>query len=120
MIRSFDHFLGIPAVVSTTGVMLLPMRGLRARILEAKQAEIAHVDAAIQGDPSGLAGSSIRTRADGLSLADLLAYREFVRSVSEWPFDAPMRARYLLYVAIPLGSWLGGAFVERMLDVALN
>ena len=27
-----------------------------------------------------------------------------------------MRARFLLYLVIPLGSWLGGALVDRLLD----
>lgn len=38
----------------------------------------------------------------------------------EWPFDAPTLARFLLYVAIPLGSWIGGALVERLLGAALD
>jgi len=36
------------------------------------------------------------------------------------PFDAAMRARFLLYAAIPLGSWLGGALVERLLGSVLG
>jgi hypothetical protein len=28
--------------------------------------------------------------------------------------------RFLLYLAIPLGSWLGGALVERLLDALLS
>jgi hypothetical protein len=40
--------------------------------------------------------------------------------VREWPFDAPTLARFLLYVAIPLGSWIGGAPVERLLGAALD
>ena len=42
------------------------------------------------------------------------------RSVREWPFDAPSMLRFALYLAIPLGSWLGGAFVERLLGAALD
>jgi hypothetical protein len=40
--------------------------------------------------------------------------------VREWPFDAPTLARFLLYVAIPLGSWIGGALAERLLGAALD
>jgi hypothetical protein len=40
--------------------------------------------------------------------------------VPEWLLDTPMRARFFLYVAIPLGSWLGGALVERLLDTFLS
>jgi hypothetical protein len=40
--------------------------------------------------------------------------------VREWPFDAPTLTRFFLYVAIPLGSWVGGALVERLLGAALD
>jgi hypothetical protein len=56
----------------------------------------------------------------GLGLSDLLAYRSLLESVREWPFDAPTMLRFALYLAIPLGSWLGGAFVERLLGAALD
>jgi hypothetical protein len=50
----------------------------------------------------------------------LLAYMNQIESVREWPFDAPTLTRFFLYVAIPLGSWVGGALVERLLGVALD
>ena len=43
-----------------------------------------------------------------------------IKSVREWPFDAPTLTRFFLYVAIPLGSWIGGALVERLLGAALD
>jgi hypothetical protein len=36
--------------------------------------------------------------------------------VRERPIDAPTLRRFALYLAIPLGSWFGGALVERMVD----
>ena len=56
----------------------------------------------------------------GRSLADLLAWRAYVASVPEWPFDAPTRLRFALYLVIPLGSWLGGALVEKLVDRLLG
>ena len=50
-----------------------------------------------------------------LRLGALAAYRQSVESVREWPFDTPTLLRFLLYLALPLGSWLGGAIVERAL-----
>lgn len=52
--------------------------------------------------------------------ADLLAYRAYVESIREWPFDAPTLLRFALFVAIPVGSWLGGALVERWLTTLLD
>ncbi len=112
--------LGSVAVAWTTTALLVPMRGIHQRIREAKRAELARVHAAIEGDPAALETSAIARRAGDASLRDLLAYRDFVQSVPEWPFTAPLRLRFLLYAAIPLGSWLGGALVERALDAAMR
>ena len=56
----------------------------------------------------------------GGQLPGLLAYVNQIESVREWPFDAPTLTRFFLYVAIPLGSWVGGALVERLLGAALD
>ena len=96
------------------------MRGIHLRILQAKQAELERVNAAIRGDSKALTESLIGGRPGSLGLADLLAYRRFIESVREWPFDSPTILRFALYLAIPVGSWLGGAFVERLLAVALD
>ena len=112
--------LGSVAVAWTTTALLVPMRGIHLRIREAKRAELARVHAAIEGDLAALEASAIARRGGDASLRDLLAYRDFVQSVPEWPLTAPLRLRFLLYAAIPLGSWLGGALVERALDAALS
>jgi hypothetical protein len=88
--------------------LLLPLRGVRDAIAAAKAAEL---DAA---------RDALRAARDGApsapSLADVLAWRSYVASVPEWPFDAPTLLRFALYLAIPLGSWLGGALVEHVVD----
>lgn len=112
--------LGILSLASGTFQLLLPLRGVRDRIQREKAQELDRLNAAIRGDTSALRDSPIAGRAASAGLADLLAYREFVRSVPEWPFDARARTRFALYVALPLGSWLGGALVERMLGAVLG
>jgi hypothetical protein len=92
--------------------------GVRDRIGRAKQEELAKVNGAIRGEPGALAGSALAGR-EAADLAGLLAYRQFVASVSELP-GGGTRGRLLLYVAIPVGSWLGGALVERILAVFLG
>ena len=37
-------------------------------------------------------------------------------SVSEWPFDAGSYGRVALYIVLGLGSWVGAALVERLLE----
>jgi hypothetical protein len=113
--------LGGTACVWTLAAVLLPMRGIHARIRRAKADELARVNAAIRGDASALAETAIAGRAhSGVGLADLIAYRRLVEEVPEWPLGRPLRARLVLYVALPLGSWLGGALVERLLDATLG
>ena len=108
------------ALVGGTAALILPVRGIHLRLRQAKQAELERVHAAIRGDPGALSGSLISGHGTSLGLSDLLAYRKFLESVREWPFDAPSMLRFALYLAIPLGSWLGGAFVERLLGAALD
>jgi hypothetical protein len=108
------------ALVGGTAGLILPVRGIHRRLRQTKQAELQRVHAAIRGDLEPLSESCIAGRASTATLSDLLAYREYVESVREWPFDSPTLLRFSLYLAIPLGSWLGGAFVERLLGVALD
>jgi hypothetical protein len=62
-----------------------------------------------------LAGHSV----DGSpALADLIAFHGFVERVREWPLGAPTLVRGALIAALALGSWLGGALVERLLESA--
>ena len=107
--------LGIAAIT-----LVAPVRSTASAIRSAKQAELERIDAAIRGDRSGLADSRIADRAAELSLADLIAYRGLVDSISEWPFDAPTLTRFALYLLIPLVSWVGGALVERGLSLFLD
>ena len=53
-------------------------------------------------------------------LGNLIQYQTFVKSVREWPFDLGTLGRFLLYAVIGVGSWLGAATVERLLDLLLG
>lgn len=98
----------------------LPALGANRRIRSEKQQELERVNRAIRGEAGALRGSLIETGSRELDLADLLAYREVIGGVSEWPIDAPMRLRILLYSAIPVVSWLGGVIVEWFLQRTLG
>jgi hypothetical protein len=100
--------------------LVLPVRGVHRRIRAEKEAELDRVRAAIRGDRSGLVESRIASQAEALSLADLVAYEARIEKVREWPFDASTLIRFALYLMIPLGSWSGGALVERLIDGLLE
>ncbi len=94
--------------------LLIPLRGVQLAIARGKAREFARVNDQIR---MALAASGSPSHP---SLADWIAYRGLIESVREWPIDAPTLRRLALYLAIPLGSWFGGALVERMVDTLLD
>jgi hypothetical protein len=116
---------GLVPVVAINGVLvalvavvalLLPLVGARRAIQAAKRAELDWCEAALRASRDALARGTTPVRP----LAELLAWRSFVLAVHEWPLDAPTLRRFFLYLAIPIGSWLGGALVDRALDTVLH
>jgi hypothetical protein len=99
---------------------LLPVRGLRRQIRARKAEKLAQLRGEIRHNEELMAGSGNESAEAGAKMPGLLAYMEKIESVREWPFDAPTLTRFFLYVAIPLGSWVGGALVERLLGAALD
>jgi hypothetical protein len=98
--------------------LLVPVRGAHAVIREAKRAELAWCNRAIRRRRDALrAGSGA---SDAAPLVELVGYRNLVDSVREWPVDASTLTRFALYLAIPVGSWLGGALVERLVNALLD
>jgi hypothetical protein len=96
--------------------LLLPLRGVRARIRETKQAELAWCRERLRRARAELAAGAARTD----DLQELLAWESRAMAVSEWPLDASTFTRFSLYLLIPLGSWAGGALVERVIDAVLD
>ena len=105
--------LGVFAVTA----FVMPLLGARRRVRALKRAELAMVRAALREVRAvALEG----TTSGGGRLADLLAYEARLHAVAEWPIDASTLARLGLYLLFGLGSWVGAAVVERMLDTALG
>lgn len=115
-------FAGIVAFAMFS--FLLPVHGIHRRIREEKRRQLALLRAALRAErerlqvvrepPTGHAG-----RGSG-HLADLLAWEARVAAAREWPLDTSTLLRFALLLLLPLGSWLGSAFVERALDAALG
>jgi hypothetical protein len=112
--------LTLICVTIGTIALFLPSTGARRRLRAAKREEIARVHRAIRGDADALQASVIGGRRSEPSIADLLAYERFLQSISSWPFDQATWLRFGLVLALPLGSWLGGAVVERLLSSLLD
>lgn len=96
--------------------LVLPVRGVHREIVRAKTRDLERLTAEIAKERHGL----LEAGDASPRLVSLLALKTHLEAVREWPFDLPTVARFALYVAIGLGSWLGAAIVERVLDVLLG
>jgi len=76
--------------------------------LETLRVEVAAARAVFTHDRSAEASSH---------LTALLTLAARIENVREWPLDLSTIVRFAFYLALPLGSWLGGALVERGLDL---
>ncbi len=97
--------------------LLLPLRGIRARIVEAKRRELAWCHDRMRARRAQLTAGE-GTGSTGLD--ELVAWEARILAVREWPLDASTFTRFVLYLLLPLGSWAGGALVERGIDALLD
>ncbi len=96
--------------------MILPLRGIRRKIKVAKNQELNWCSQSLK-----VARDELKSGAgQQQSISEIMAYRTMIENIRNWPFDNPTLVRFALYIMIPVGSWLGGAFVERGLDLFLS
>ena len=95
-----------------------PARPIRDRVRREKQLELAALRERIAAAKENALG-----RASGgpgpAELPGLLAYETRLEAVPEWPFDTGTQLRFAGVVVLVVGSWLGGALVERALVFVL-
>lgn len=93
--------------------------GARASVHTAKADRLRAIDALIRDEGE----RALRSGSDGAAdarLANLVAYRGYVAGVAEWPLAAQSLVRFALLALLGIGSWLGGAVVDRIVDAALG
>ena len=101
----------------TVVVFTLPVRGIHERICIEKQAQLEKIRAEIRDEQGQLVDRRNASAGDRLSaLLDLETRLERVRA---WPYDASIWLKFGLYMLLGLGSWLGAATVERLLNSLL-
>ena len=106
--------LGLTFLTGAT-VFAIPVLGAHRTLLAARDAELSRLREGIRTERGVLLSAGAAER-----LPALLALEARVMQVPVWPFDASMRARTAFFVLLPLGSWIGGALVERLLESALR
>ena len=109
----------VPMLALTLGITAWCFLGVtlpvRRRVSDTRARELARVRTAARAERGALYEGEPSGR-----LAALLAWEEHVRTWSPWPFETPVVIRGALLVLLPLGSWLGGALAERVLEWALG
>lgn len=110
------------AIVGIVGAftMVLPVRGVHRAIRAAKDAELLAVRAAIARTRAGALAGGAAGAGDATRLGGLLAYEARVAGVGEWPFDVGTFVRFAAFLALPLGSWIGGALVDWVVSRMLG
>jgi len=110
----------VTMLTMATAAFVVPLVGVHHNIRSVKGLELDRLRdqirverAVIMDDPSDHNPSSPR-------LANLIAYQQLIDRTREWPIDAANLLKFFMYLLIGLGSWLGGALVERMLDSTLG
>ena len=106
----------ISFIVLAWAGMMLPLRGIRKKIRVAKEQELDWCRQSLKDSRDALKSGAVGQQ----SIAEIMAYKSMIENIRNWPFDNPTLVRFTLYLLIPLGSWLGGAFVERGLDFFLS
>ena len=115
---AFPAVIGIPIFAAL--VFVIPLRSGRDLIRRAKSDERGRVNGEIRRNREAALTGSPEADAAAARLPGLIAYRDLVDHVREWPLDTPTLSRFALYLAIPVVGWLGGALVERLLDAVLD
>jgi hypothetical protein len=107
----------VASLVVGSLALLLPLRGVRDRVREAKDRELAWCRERMHRARRELANKGGR---EGGQLDELVAWEARIEAVNEWTLDASAFTRFVLYLLIPLASWAGGALVERFVDSMLD
>jgi hypothetical protein len=108
-------------LIALAGWNLLVLLGAaRRRIREEKEVQLSRIRDAIRSDQRALLEGDTEAPAAATRLPALLGMEARIVSVGELPFDANTALRFALYVTLGVGSWVGGALIERLLGAALD
>ncbi len=97
--------------------LLRPARRVRRLIRAVKREELGQLKPRVRQARDDALTEDVSTQG---RLTDLLAYKTQVESTPEWSFDSSTLLRFGLYLLIPVASMVGGALVERVVDMVLD
>jgi hypothetical protein len=114
--------LATVVIVAAVGAfaLMLPVRGAHRAIRAAKNAELLAVREAIARTRTPALVGGVESAVAATRLGGLLAFEARIAGVGEWPFDVGTFVRFLAFLALPLGSWIAGALVDRVVSRMLG
>ncbi len=110
-------FVLVPTIV----VMIYrPLKGVRKRIIQAKEAEVDRIEAAIDGDLEALKESRIGNNLENINVIDLINYKKIIENTIELPVNIPTASRFIFYLIIPLLTWIAASMVDKVIDYLIK
>lgn len=115
----------LPFVVTIMAVacvaLLAPLTGIHRKISAAKKDELREVRTSIASFRDEVLHGTNPTTSNNAAhrLTGLVAYEARLEKTSEWPIDLPTLGTFSFYLAIPVFSWVGGALMERVIDILI-
>jgi len=100
--------------------LLMLLGGARRRIRAEKETQLTRIRDAIRSHQRALLEGGSQAEGAAIRLPALLGVEARIDDAAELPFDANTVLRFALYVTLGVGSWVGGAVIERLLGAALD
>lgn len=118
----FNVFGTLPGFVATLlsaiYLLLRPIWPVHVHMREAKASLLASTDAGIARWRENNPDRNFTPDAVG-ELLPMLAFRDHVRALPNWPINLGLLGRWLFYVGIPPLTWVLAALMENLIDLLL-
>ena len=109
----------VMTLLSATYLLLRPIWPVHVHMREAKASLLASTEAGITRWRETNPDRNFAAGAVG-DLVPILAFREHVRALPEWPFNLGLFGRWLIYIVIPPLTWVLAALMENFIDTLLG
>lgn len=120
LVQTF-YLVSLPIVLFLLLLSLLSARAvlvLHKRIHLEKAAELNIVQCFLTGDAQAMKHSRLGKLQGQFSATEVLAYRDRIEEVWDWPLQSHI-PRVVFYLTIPPLAWAAAALVEQFVDAAL-
>jgi hypothetical protein len=100
-------------IVVVLAVVIFPALGIRRRYIEEKSRQLEKVRVRITDRSAAVVDGG--STSESSNLPELVSWELRLQQAKVWPYDMSVYLRVFLYAGIGLSSWVGAAFVERLI-----